>query len=1335
MAVALTKLPLDGTGTAVTNKVTKEPITIEPSDGFTYGTLKRGPFFGNDTFKMYAEDGSLLTLGKDYDFIFKFVDASFHFKKPIYGGLIYISTKAKGLLKHDYQALGDEFSFTDGAAVKGAITSIFELKRISFDSLINKPTLFPTIYHKHAAANDLKGTGELTAALLDMIESIKQDGNPTHRHDVDTIVGLTERLSSFISVGKFITHKQDQTNTFSNPNTGTVKVTLPKVLKSCYVVFPVDIVDDDKNIKVVVTGKLLTADQVGSKSTVDDAIVYISGNHDTTINATFTYNPDGSASVHIGSKDTQWNKPSVTVANHIHSVANALDDRVIDIIYGSDLPVYDGVTIHTASIEDLTELKNTLVTVIESEVNELTDAINKIKSEIGDGVGAKLDEVIASVTALSNSVSKNYVPKTGGAFERLAVNTSVTAKDVISTNYLGKLLKLGTTGAVSDFSQHIVHGSILMGLLNPEGTPSNGKPYLYRITSEGSVNTGIALRLACNKFGSAGKYELLSVVNGSINVTAPATFSEPVTMTNLTVDTLKVPSVESKNILLDHDDNSVDGGAKTYSTIRTGMKTVTKLATDDTVGAIDLTTKGSQTGVFLELIQTLKSKVKRTVLSVKGNVVTIYGKLENAGVFKSDDDNNLLISKGVWVGEWLMRKTGDVDMLLFEGKNSHTVAFDGEGVHVTPPNGKNVGLHLKSPDGKRHFSVEAKESVTEMYGPVAKYPEHSHNRHGSRIYAYLASTGTHYINGSLVVDTKHGSMTVVSNNTNALVMDTTLPKIAFTKPVALYNGIALDGGPCATLVTYNDKPVIERVGNGGNMVMSSYNGGLTLGAGGSIEAAVERWIASVNAPDSKQSGLKGKSDEELRIAFHSGRGISLYSDEAVYIDAEFVNMVDGSYNTYTFDGGDISINGKVVLKGRNTEHYGRNMLMNGRLRSYDVHASTLMPTAGQWVDGQSIHFNSRKRIGISAPWAVAESNYNGWSGFQKHDVDYFQDGTGVVKGGRTVGNDVYGDENFYVLMDGGANVPTHDDTPAHITQLMDDDLRSAIIHNLTKGVPDPYKVTYVIHAHKGTYKPALPKIKIMNLGISGNVVPSLFSVESLANEAHDVDGVVVWYNTIDLTGISLNNPIRFSVRLMDNNTKAICALGLYIGTKTTFIDECIDDVTYMFSDAAVDAQRVKDMCGGKKVSVEFTNNNGLDGSYFHAKLDHRDDGTLLDWISSVKGTHQCGRVIAALASESVGVMTKHPLYTGSGIQLNNMQISNLDDVERARMFKSSTGEWSGFYGPTVDTTFKSNVLYYDSPRRRLVLAGDSEGDLFFGETKCITLDLYLYKYNYYSKVI
>ena len=945
----VTIFPYDGSGTSPTNRVT-ENHTITEVDGFEYIYTKNGPFYGSNTLKIRLEDGTLLDEDKDYTFVRKFVDATLHVKKPIYAAIAFISRRAKGNVSIELQALGDEFSFKEDTAVRGVVSDIQELKRVSFDSLINKPKLFPVIYHDHAAASDLLGAGELTVILREILESVKQDGDPTHRHDVDSIVGLTERLANFISVGNYVSYQKDMVRQFDSPHTGTIKITIPKVVKRCAVVVPIEIIDGDRRILVVASGDVLTPDTVGSKLNVDNACCFISGKHEIDYTATMAYNPDGSMSVHVGDENTEWVKPFVSIRDISTTVPNALNDRVIDIISGSNEPDVETYVIQTASIEDLNDMKQAIVTVIESEVNTLNSRIDTLSDSIGNDLGGELGAIRVALALLTATVANTYVPKTGGTFSRLTITTKIDAAEGVFGKVIGKLLS-ASVGAPSDYNAVVNAGKLFLGINDTTSLPNNGKNYGYDLTAVGTVNDGIELKLNVKTLGSNDVLELLKVVGPKIVISA---LVEADTITSNVVNVVDVLSVKNINMIVD-EENAVDA----VSSVRVIMGADTGAVSSTAANAVYqyiLKSSGNKDGYTLTLTgMTNAEEMSFELLHLNGKKLTVGADLAVRDIFNVDSEQGVLVKRPFKLingsKEWKLEAKSSGDIELSDSGLNNTMSIAA------------AETVLKAKSLTHKYKLLASNGdvglVIDINGTNIKFTDSV----GNVIMDRDISDNVTSILETLKVVTEHGTVTVKSINDNAHIVETTLPLIQFNQRIAAADGILFDGTNKQTMLQGSKDWIMELGNSNDGVSLRSKDAALNIVQGSGMDISI----------DKIENGLAGRglSPEAKREAaealFYSKTVLRILSSNEIEVAASKLSIsIDDTEYAFTKSG--LVLGDVVAVRNDVYTEAPKNILLNPGFETYSDMGSENIITLG--VDMPWEYARGKKTCG----WALVDGD-------------------------------------------------------------------------------------------------------------------------------------------------------------------------------------------------------------------------------------------------------------------------------------------------------------------------------------------------------------------------
>lgn len=164
MITGIKKYPLDLTGTALSNRVEDERITLPRTKSRAFSP-RNGPFFANDSFKLRAlPSNALLIPGTDYEFLYLYESATFDAGQPICG-IVHVKNPAySGEFSYDYNLIGGEFS-GNLEAINNAIASLsLDGRAVHWDDILDKPILFPAAPHLHHV-NDLYGMEDLIEAI------------------------------------------------------------------------------------------------------------------------------------------------------------------------------------------------------------------------------------------------------------------------------------------------------------------------------------------------------------------------------------------------------------------------------------------------------------------------------------------------------------------------------------------------------------------------------------------------------------------------------------------------------------------------------------------------------------------------------------------------------------------------------------------------------------------------------------------------------------------------------------------------------------------------------------------------------------------------------------------------------------------------------------------------------------------------------------------------------------------------------------------------------------------------------------------------------------------
>lgn len=178
--------PEDTMGTAVTNKITGEQQIVLAASVSDYHFVvpKFAPFYAKMAdgtpvpVSIKGTDNSVrnLTLGKDFIFTHRFIDASLATAQDIFGSITFLDATLAGVVTIGYQTVGGQWTLDDAAWTKLMGDKVHNPRITSWDSVVYLPASFPAADHPHPG-DDMVGMSEVRDALAGIATVMAQQGN------------------------------------------------------------------------------------------------------------------------------------------------------------------------------------------------------------------------------------------------------------------------------------------------------------------------------------------------------------------------------------------------------------------------------------------------------------------------------------------------------------------------------------------------------------------------------------------------------------------------------------------------------------------------------------------------------------------------------------------------------------------------------------------------------------------------------------------------------------------------------------------------------------------------------------------------------------------------------------------------------------------------------------------------------------------------------------------------------------------------------------------------------------------------------------------------------
>lgn len=157
------QLPLDLSGTALTNKVTAERHTVAATGTRAFVTT-RGPFYTRGMIVRNRTSGAVLAPDVDYRPVHLFIEASLRAGQEICSVVIILPACRATDIEIDYQAVGGEYSASVTAIAQMLDGLDLDNRTVNWGDIIGAPEYFPPTAHLHDIG-DLYGFEYLVAVL------------------------------------------------------------------------------------------------------------------------------------------------------------------------------------------------------------------------------------------------------------------------------------------------------------------------------------------------------------------------------------------------------------------------------------------------------------------------------------------------------------------------------------------------------------------------------------------------------------------------------------------------------------------------------------------------------------------------------------------------------------------------------------------------------------------------------------------------------------------------------------------------------------------------------------------------------------------------------------------------------------------------------------------------------------------------------------------------------------------------------------------------------------------------------------------------------------------
>lgn len=188
--------PLDPTGVNPANRIVDEIKVVTPPAKITDANFivpNVTPFF---------KEGLSVTLGTralvegvDYQLVFRHIDASEHFVKEIFGGIMFYNKEFTGTVKVTYQVLGGDFQNNNPKIIEDFTKAIGAVRWVTFDQILGLPSSFPPAYHMHDLERDLVDMGDVVTSVEKIATALQGKSGDVSEINARLEAHLTSRVS------------------------------------------------------------------------------------------------------------------------------------------------------------------------------------------------------------------------------------------------------------------------------------------------------------------------------------------------------------------------------------------------------------------------------------------------------------------------------------------------------------------------------------------------------------------------------------------------------------------------------------------------------------------------------------------------------------------------------------------------------------------------------------------------------------------------------------------------------------------------------------------------------------------------------------------------------------------------------------------------------------------------------------------------------------------------------------------------------------------------------------------------------------------------------------
>ena len=166
MSEVLTQYPFDPTGQNPSNRIVGEQHAISPPPWRDYHFIvpRLTPFFQQSFVLKDQTNNRTLTEGIDWIATHRFVQASRHTARPIYGSITILDKTFIGVVTLDYQTLGGDWVLDELKLYEILLNKTINPRITTWEQVANPPCQFPVIDHQWHI-EDMVGMREVRDAI------------------------------------------------------------------------------------------------------------------------------------------------------------------------------------------------------------------------------------------------------------------------------------------------------------------------------------------------------------------------------------------------------------------------------------------------------------------------------------------------------------------------------------------------------------------------------------------------------------------------------------------------------------------------------------------------------------------------------------------------------------------------------------------------------------------------------------------------------------------------------------------------------------------------------------------------------------------------------------------------------------------------------------------------------------------------------------------------------------------------------------------------------------------------------------------------------------------